>query len=176
MTVQTLGYFVPELILLATALVVVVAGLLVERSGEDDLESERVRWLSAGIGIIGALASLVSLFGLLGPSRTPLDPLSGTFVVDHYAIFLKAILLVFAVITILLGYRFAETFRPHQSEFIGLALLATAGAMFISSAREMIELYVSLETLPIALYVMVAFNKGERRSSAGGFNYLVVGA
>ena len=46
----------------------------------------------------------------------------------------------------------------------------------MASAREMIELYVALETLSIALYVMVAFNKGERLSSEAGFKYLVVGA
>ena len=84
--------------------------------------------------------------------------------------------MVFAIITILLGYRFSERFRPHQSEFIGLVLLATVGGMFMASAREMIELYVALETLSIALYVMVAFSKGERLSSEAGFKYLVVGA
>jgi NADH-quinone oxidoreductase subunit N len=48
--------------------------------------------------------------------------------------------------------------------------------MFMASAREMIELYVALETLSIALYVMVAFNKRDRLSSEAGFKYLVVGA
>src|SRR5438445_12876867 len=108
MNVQTLSYFVPELILLVTALVVVLVGLVFERDQADEDERQRVRWLSAGIGIVGTLASLVSLLGLLAPSGTPIDPLSGTFVVDRYALFLKAILLLFAVITILLGYRFAE--------------------------------------------------------------------
>src|SRR5258708_27757787 len=59
---------------------------------------------------------------------------------------------------------------------MGLGLLDTVGGLFMASAREMIELYVALETLSISLYVMVAFNKRERLSSEAGFKYLVVGA
>src|SRR5258708_16446857 len=59
---------------------------------------------------------------------------------------------------------------------MGLGLLDTVGGLFMASAREMIELYVALETLSIRLYVMVAFNKRERLSSEAGFKYLVVGA
>src|SRR5258708_20656254 len=59
---------------------------------------------------------------------------------------------------------------------MGLGLLDTVGGLFMAAAREMIELYVALETLSISLYVMVAFNKRERLSSEAGFKYLVVGA
>lgn len=176
MNAQTLYYLLPELVLLATALAVVIIGLFLEGDVEPAATSAPARRVAATVAIVGTVLSFATLLLLIPSSGTPWDKLNGTFVVDHYAIFLKALLLLFAVITILMGYRATETFRPHQSEFIGLVLLATAGGMFMASAREMIELYVSLETLSIALYVMVAFNKGERRSSEAGFKYLVFGA
>jgi NADH-quinone oxidoreductase subunit N len=55
-------------------------------------------------------------------------------------------------------------------------MLATLGGMFMVSAREMIELFVALETLSLALYVMVAFEKRQRLSAEAGFKYLVIGA
>jgi proton-translocating NADH-quinone oxidoreductase chain N len=177
MSIDSLGYALPELILLATALVVVVVGLVFEREGPVTAAAvERSRLIATVLAIFGSVLSLVALLALGGPTDHPVDPFSGTFVVDHYALFLKALLLLFAVVTILLGYRFSETFRPHQSEFIGLILLATVGGMFMASAREMIELFVALETLSISLYVMVSFHKGDRKSSEAGFKYLVVGA
>ena len=169
--------FIPELILLGTALVVVLGGLILEPNrlgllgpgarrgeGSDDLTGATARAFACGVGLAGSMASLISLYFQISRTVSEHDLLHGTFVLDHYALYLKAILLVFAVVTILLGYRFSERFRPNQSEFIGLLLLATVGGMFMASAREMIELYVALETLSIALYVMVAFNKRERLS------------
>jgi proton-translocating NADH-quinone oxidoreductase chain N len=181
--------FIPELIVLGTALLVLLGGLILEpisipggegrRSRSQQAPSgggQAARVFASAVGLAGSLASLVSIYFQRSRTDARLDPFAGTFVLDHYALFLKAILLVFAIVTILLGYRFSEHFRPHQSEFIGLVLIATVGGMFMASAKEMIELYVSLETLSIALYVMVAFNKRDRLSSEAGFKYLVVGA
>jgi NADH-quinone oxidoreductase subunit N len=177
MTTRTLSYFVPEIIVIVTALLVVVAGLLIESDHQaDDRGGERPRVVATALALLGCLAALVSVAALVGTSSTPLNPLSGTFLLDHFALFFEAILLVFAIVTVLLGYRFSEHFRPHQSEFIALILLATVGGMFMVSAREMIQLYVSLETLSIALYVMVAFSKTSRLSSEAAFKYLIVGA
>jgi proton-translocating NADH-quinone oxidoreductase chain N len=189
MSFSMLVDFIPEMILLGTALVVVLGGLILEPNrlgllgagarrgeGSDDVTGATARAFACGVGLAGSMASLISLYFQISRTVSEHDLLHGTFVLDHYALYLKAILLVFAVLTILLSYRFAERFRPNQSEFIGLLLLATVGGMFMASAREMIELYVALETLSIALYVMVAFNKRERLSSEAGFKYLVVGA
>jgi len=174
---STLYNFLPEIILTATALLVVVVGLFIEHDRDlQDPGGGRSRGLAGVLAVVGCLASLVALATLLERSGVPLNPLSGTFILDRFALFFKAMLLLFAVVTILMGFRFSRHFRPHQSEFVALILLATVGGMFMASAREMIQLYVSLETLSIALYVMVAFNKGSRLSSEAGFKYLVVGA
>ena len=176
MTLDGLRFIVPELILVGTGLVVIVVGLFLERDRGMARDGERARTFSALAGLVGCAAALGALYWLVAQTRAPVDPFSGTFIMDHYAVYLKGILLLFAMVTILLGYRFSERFRPHQSEFIALVLLATVGGMFMASAREMIELYVALETLSISLYVMVAFNKRERLSSEAGFKYLIVGA
>ena len=175
MSEQTLRLFLPEIILVGTALLVVLVGLFID--GERDLEDGmRARGAATGLALLGCLASLTSIVTLIGVSSTTQNPLSGTFVLDHFALFFKVILLVFAIVTLLMGFRFSQHFRPYQSEFVALILLATVGGMFMVSAREMIQLYVSLETLSIALYVMVAFSKGSRLSSEAAFKYLVVGA
>jgi NADH-quinone oxidoreductase subunit N len=175
-TAQSLVFFLPELILLAAALLVVIGGLVIERDDEDRRQSGLTRVYGAGVALLGCVGALVALYYLISRTGAPVDPMSGAFVVDRYAIYVKAILIAFAIMTVLVGYRFSERFKPHQSEFLGLVLLATVGGMFMASAREMIEAYVALELLSISLYVMVAFNKGDRLSSEAGFKYLIVGA
>jgi proton-translocating NADH-quinone oxidoreductase chain N len=175
-TVQGLVYLLPELVLLAAAMVVVVGGLFLEQDDQDRRQGELARLFGAGVALVGCVGALGALYYVLRRSGSPLDPLAGAFIIDNYAIYFKAILVVFAILTVLMGYRFSERFKPHQSEFLGLVLLATVGGMFMVSAREMIELFVALETLSISLYVMVAFNKGDRLSSEAGFKYLVFGA
>jgi proton-translocating NADH-quinone oxidoreductase chain N len=175
-TSLSLVYFLPELVLLAAALIVIVGGLILEHPRGDRRDPELARLFAAGVSMLGCVAALVALYYLLGRTGTAVDPIGGAFVLDHFAIYMKAILVVFAMITVLMGYRFSERFRPHQSEFLGLVLIATVGGMFMASAREIIELYVALETLSISLYVMVAFNKADQKSSEAGFKYLVVGA
>jgi NADH-quinone oxidoreductase subunit N len=176
MTVDGLVYFLPELVLLGAALVVIIGGLVLEGGHEDRRSSDVTRLFSAGVALAGCLGALGALYYLVGRTGTPVDPLAGAFVVDRYAIYVKAILVVFAIVTVLMSYRYSERLKPHQSEFLGLVLIATVGGMFMASAREMIEAYVALETLSISLYVLVAFNKADRLSSEAGFKYLVVGA
>ena len=177
MKTSTLFDLLPEIILAAVALLVVVVGLFTEQDKDlSDPDGNRPRAVASALAVAGCLASAAALLALIGRTGVPLNPLSGTFVLDRFALFFQAMLLLFAVVTILIGFRFTKHFRPHQSEFVALILLATVGGMFMVSAREMIQLYVSLETLSIALYVMVAFNKGSRLSSEAGFKYLVVGA
>jgi proton-translocating NADH-quinone oxidoreductase chain N len=177
MTASTLLDFLPEIVLTVAALLVVIGGLVTEHDRDlADPDRSRPRALATTIAVLGCLAAVASLALLVARSGVPLNPLYGTFVLDRFALFFKAMLLVFAIVTILMGFRFSRHFRPHQSEFVALILLATIGGMFMVSAREMIQLYVSLETLSIALYIMVAFSKGSRLSSEAGFKYLVVGA
>ncbi|MEA2681829.1 MAG: NADH-quinone oxidoreductase subunit [Chloroflexota bacterium] len=177
MTVATLRQLAPEIILAVTALLVVIAGLFIESDHQlDDGAGERPRSVATAIALLGCVASLGAMALLISSTAVPRNAFFGTFVLDRFALFFEAILVVFAMVTVLVGFRFTEHFRPHQSEFIALILLATVGGMFMVSAREMIQLYVSLETLSIALYVLVAFNKGSRLSSEAGFKYLIVGA
>ncbi|GAC1584390.1 MAG: NAD(P)H-quinone oxidoreductase subunit N [Candidatus Dormibacteria bacterium] len=173
----TLLNFSPEIVLSLTALLVLVLGLFTEHDGvRASREGLPGGAVASGLAVAGCVASMAALVTLIGRSGVPLNPLSGTFVLDRFALFFKAMLLLFAIVTILMAFRASTHFRPHQSEFMALVLLATVGGMFMVSAREMIQLYVSLETLSIALYVMVAFNKSSRLSSEAGFKYLVVGA
>src|SRR5262245_51195126 len=98
MNLTTLYFAIPELIIVGAALLAIAVGLVLA-------DDERAHQVTVAIAIVGAVASFVSLFFLLPDKRLPFDPLAGTFVLDNFAIYIKAILLLFAVITVLMAYR-----------------------------------------------------------------------
>ena len=67
-------------------------------------------------------------------------------------------------------------FKAHRGEFFALILISTVGMMLLSSARELIFLYVSLELVTIPLYVLAAYMKPDSKSAEAGLKYMLLGA
>jgi len=105
------------------------------------------------------------------------NPLFGdTFIVDSYAIAFKTVFILTAALTILGSIDYAAKRLNHRGEFFSLILLCTTGMMFLSSAGELISMYVALELSTIALYVLAAYMKKDLKSTEAGLKYLIIGA
>ncbi len=64
----------------------------------------------------------------------------------------------------------------HRGEYFSLILFSTVGMMFLSSAKELITLYIGLELTTIPLFALAAYTKSSRSSSEAGIKYLIIGA
>jgi len=96
---------------------------------------------------------------------------------DQLATFFKVIFLGAAFMAIGASSDIAvEKIRNHRGEYFGLVLLSTVGMMFLSSASELISLYVGLELTTVPLYILVAYYKDDRTSVEAGLKYLIIGA
>ena len=96
---------------------------------------------------------------------------------DSLALFFKIIFLGSAFMAI--GSSFgmvAKKILNHRGEYYGLILISTVGMMFLSSANELISLYVGLELVTVPLFILVSFFKDEKASVEAGLKYLIVGA
>jgi NADH-quinone oxidoreductase subunit N len=63
-----------------------------------------------------------------------------------------------------------------QGEYYTLLLLSTAGMMLMAAAINLMTMFLALEILSIALYVLVGLNRAEQRSAEGALKYLLLGA
>ncbi len=99
-----------------------------------------------------------------------------TFIVDSYAIGFKLIFIGTAFMTIMGSMDYVAQHLKHRGEFYGLLLMCTTGMMFLSSAGELISMYVALELSTIALYVLATFMKRDLKSTEAGLKYLILGA
>ncbi|MEK7825508.1 MAG: NADH-quinone oxidoreductase subunit N, partial [Nitrospirota bacterium] len=134
----------PEIILTALACIFFVA--------EPFVPKEKKEWM--GYFSIGALiCSGLSLLALWGRNITAF---SGMITLDNYAIFFKGLFLVISTLVILISVRYVKIEEINIGEYYGLILFATVGMMFMSSATDLLSIYISLELMSFSFYILTA--------------------
>lgn len=165
MTLQTaLVHSFPELVLAIGALVLLMLGVL--RSPKGD-------WIisEAAIFVIG-----FAMLSILIPAPGRVVIWDGAFVDDAYARFMKMLALGGAAISLLLSREYMARNRIDVFEFPVLVLLSTLGMCMLISANNLIGLYLGLELMSLALYVLAALHRDNLRASEAGLKYFALGA
>src|SRR4030081_3201065 len=130
-------------------------------------------------GLVTGLAVCLLVFAgvleLLLPAGK-LTTFAGSFIVDDFARFLKILALIGSVATLVLSAEFLAVPSRRIFEYSILVLLSTLGMMVLISAGDLIMLYLGLELMSLALYVVAASNRDSARSTEAGLKYFVLGA
>ncbi|MBV8925647.1 MAG: NADH-quinone oxidoreductase subunit NuoN [Bradyrhizobium sp.] len=100
----------------------------------------------------------------------------GSFIVDDFARFMKIVALIGSVATLVLSAEFLSDPSRRIFEYSILVLLSTLGMMVLISAGDLIALYLGLELMSLALYVVAASNRDNAKSTEAGLKYFVLGA
>src|SRR5919197_4307644 len=105
-----------------------------------------------------------------------LTTFGGSFIVDDFARFLKVLALIGSAATLILSAEFLSTSSGRIFEYAILVVLATLGMMVLISAGDLIMLYLGLELMSLALYVVATSNRDNAKSTEAGLKYFVLGA
>lgn len=159
------GAIAPELVVLGALL----ACLLVDLAGEKAAS----RWVPPFCyGGLGAALLLLAL-----QWNGPLEPsFLGAFLADNLAIAFRAVVATSTLITLLLSWRYVERSGTPLGEYAAILLAATLGAMFLCGATDLVSIFISLETLSVASYLLSGYMKRDARSSEAALKYLLVGS
>jgi NADH-quinone oxidoreductase subunit N len=155
----------PEFVLTATILVVLVVDLIAP---------ERSRWTSSRIASIGVLAALIPVI-TLAADGTDRVLFGGAFVVDNYSLALQGFFLVVAYIALLLSVDYIGDGDYYQGEFYFLLLTSLLGMLVMTSARDLISIFVALETITIPTFVLAGWRKHDSKSNEAAIKYFIVG-
>ena len=143
---------------------------------------ERQHWTPI-LACVGLGVSFVLNLFVYSPAEGEQIALYGMFVADAFTGFLNMVILVATLISILMSWDYLHRADIHRGEFYILALLSSAGAMFMVGANDLIIVFVSLELLSIPLYILAAFrsikNDGSEsalKSEESGMKYFILGA
>jgi NADH-quinone oxidoreductase subunit N len=100
----------------------------------------------------------------------------GSFIVDGFARFLKLLAIAGSAAAILMSFTYFGSTKQQRFEYPILILLSTTGMMMLISAADLIALYLGLELMSLALYVVAALDRDSERSTEAGLKYFVLGA
>ena len=168
MSFESAGYqllpVLPELVLAVGAMALLMVGAY---------QGVRTTGLITGLALV--LLAIVGLLELMLPAGK-LATFNGSFIVDDFARFLKILSLIGSAATLVLSMEFLADPSRRIFEYSILVLLSTLGMMILISAGDLIMLYLGLELMSLALYVVAASNRDDAKSTEAGLKYFVLGA
>ena len=154
----------PEIVLAVGAMALLMLGAY-----RGERTAGAINWLAILL-LIGAGAVVVWLPG------EKLSTFGGSFIVDSFARFLKLLALTGSATAILMSTTYLKVERQERFEYAILIVLAATGMLMLISAADLIALYLGLELMSLALYVVAAINRDSVKSSEAGLKYFVLGA
>jgi NADH-quinone oxidoreductase subunit N len=160
-----LAHSLPELILAIGAILLVFVGALRGRDSDGPMTE-------LAVGILG----LAILAILLGVKTTPTPIYDGAFVDDAFGRFMKVLVLIGSLVTLVMAQDYLRRAKIDKFEYPILVVLSTLGMLMLISANGLIALYLGLELMSLALYVIAAFDRDNVRASEAGLKYFVLGA
>ena len=131
------------------------------------------REILAVLAIIGLGIALWSVIALW---NTDLSGFNGTVLVDNFALAFTIVFLVGALLSILLSLNAVEAEYLNYGDFYGLLLLSTVGMVMMVSTTSLLVVFLGLETLSIALYVLTGIRKMRIDSVEVSLKYFLLGA
>jgi NADH-quinone oxidoreductase subunit N len=154
----------PEIVLAVGAMALLMLGAF---RGEDSAVA--VNWLAIVLLLVAGVITLWLPGGTL-------VTFGGSFIVDPFARFLKLLALTGSAAAILMSFDYLAVERQQKFEYPILILLSTTGMLMLISAADLIALYLGLELMSLALYVVAAINRDSARSAEAGLKYFILGA
>ncbi|HSH58763.1 MAG TPA: NADH-quinone oxidoreductase subunit N [Acidimicrobiales bacterium] len=157
--------FAPEILLVATLVVLLLVDLIFE---------ERARWATSTIAGIGLLASVVPVLTLAvdGADR---NLFGGAYVVDDFALVLKALFLVAGYVTVLISTDYIADGDYYEGEYYFMLLSSLLGMTIMASSRDLISIFVALELLSIPAYLLAGWRKRDLRGNEASLKYYLLG-
>src|SRR6266700_3402646 len=155
----------PELVLSAFGIVVMVLDPLVDE--------EKSQKLLGYIALGGTVAGLLSTWYM---AQSPGLAFSNMVKVDRFSVFFHVLIIAIAAIVILSSFEYMAVQRIRAGEYYALILFGVVGMALMSSAVELVLIFIALEISSISTYILTGFRRNEASSSESSLKYFLLGS
>src|SRR6202795_1990335 len=155
----------PEIVLSIFGMVVMVLEPLL-----DEQQSQKI------LGLIGLLGSLAALGATWFMSLSPGMAFWNMVEVDGFSVFFHVLVIAIAGIVILSSYEYMTVQRIRAGEYYALILFGVVGMALMSSAVELVLIFIALEISSISSYVLAGFRRQEASSAESSLKYFLLGS
>ncbi len=158
----------PQIILSIWGLVVLLVGVK-PRASDGPGAAADLGWLS----VLGILVAALANGWLYSVTEVGTHSM---IAVDRFALFSNWIILAGAGFGVLISQAYVDRQDLQAAEFYGLLIYSTVGLMIMAAARDLIIIFLGLEIMSIAVYVLTAINRRDAKSAEAGLKYFLLGA
>ncbi|HKQ58728.1 MAG TPA: NADH-quinone oxidoreductase subunit N [Candidatus Eisenbacteria bacterium] len=128
-------------------------------------------------GAIVALLTLAASAWSVFRVRDVRRPLfEGMFVHDTFTVFFTLLFCAVGAIAVLQSWDYVRRTRINHGEYYALLLAATLGMILMAASNDLITVFLGLELMSLALYILVGFRRGRLDSSEAALKYFLLGA
>jgi NADH-quinone oxidoreductase subunit N len=157
--------FAPEIVIVGVLVVLLVVDLLFE---------ERARYATSTLAALGLLGAMIPILTLAqdGADRSMFG---GAYVVDNFALVLKALFLIGGFLTVLISTDYIGEGDYYEGEYYFLLLSSLLGMTVMASSRDLISIFIALETLSIPAYLLAGWRKRDLKGNEASLKYYLLG-
>jgi NADH-quinone oxidoreductase subunit N len=123
--------------------------------------------------LLGLVAAGVMLLAIWGTEATSLG---GLFVSDKLAQFSQFLIIAITFLTVLYSEGYLREKRLSFGEYYPLVLWSAAGGMIMVTSRDLLIIFLGLEVLSVALYILSGLSSSEKKSQESALKYFLLGA
>jgi NADH-quinone oxidoreductase subunit N len=138
---------------------------------------KRQKQLNPIVSLLGiALALYLTITKMVGLGAESPSIFAGAVVLDPLTMAANIALMITGILSILMAWGYLQRRNIDHGEYYVLLLFSLAGAMLMASAGDLIVLFLGLEILSFALYVLAGFARTDERSEESSIKYFLLGA
>lgn len=153
----------PELILGGAVLVLLLVDAFVR---------ERIRTITTWLSLAALALAFVDTYYLW--SHGDSHALYGQITSDKFAVFFDGVIILSAVLAVLLSESYIHTSSFDPGEYYALLLASSVGMMLMAAGNSLMILFLALELLSLALYILAGFERSRPKSQESGFKYFLL--
>lgn len=157
--------FLPEISVSLLAIVLILAKILLHKSG-----FRAYGWIATG------WLALTALIMLANPGHDYTLSWNGLYFVDAYADYFKILLIAIAAIVSMASVSYVRQKDHHHAEFFILLTFALLGMIILAASGDLITLYIGLELMTLSFVLLIAYPKFDNLSTEAALKYLLLSA
>lgn len=161
-------YLLPEVIVAIGASLLLLAPVSGFRS------AATAKWATLIVLALTAASVLVSSYAVADIEQTA--GFASMFALDAFAVFFKLLLIVTIALVVLMSDEYFRGTRYSPWEYYSLLCFALCGMMFMASGIHLASIYVGLELMSLASYILAGYFKSEQKSTEAAMKYFILGA
>ena len=125
-----------------------------------------------GLGIVGLLGAGISSVLLWNRNAASF----GVIVADNFGLFVTVVLVAVGILTIMFSSQVVARDGLPAGEYYALVLFSIVGMIMMATANDLLVIFIALEVLSLAVYVLTGIRREDPRATEAAFKYFLLGA